>query len=136
MDYKWNSKTNCFDGYEPQYETKINEETGEEEQILIPCEERLYTDEEVKTLFAQCNGNKVLKDVDGVPTIVDRYTEAELAKINATKRIAELKALLAATDYKAIQKAEGVITQEEYAPFGVQREAWREEIRQLESIVG
>lgn len=132
MKYTFNSKTNCFVGYEPQYETKINEETGEETQVLIPCTERLYTQEEVDGFLSACVGNKTLKAVDGLPTIVDRYTASELAKINAKKRIAELKAKLEATDYKAIQKAEGIITAEEYEPIRLQRNAWREEINAIE----
>ena len=135
MKYTFNSKTNCFETYVEQYETKVNEETGEEKQVLIPCTERLYTKEEVDALFAQCNGNKTLKSVDGVPTIVDRYTEDELELIAKTNRIAELKAKLEETDYKAIQKAEGIITAEEYEPMRIKREAWRKEIRECEEYV-
>ncbi len=134
MGYIFNSKTNCFEGYEPQYETKIDEATGEEKQELIPCTERLYTREEVDGYFAQCKGNKTLKSVDGVPTIVDRYTAIELAKINAIKRIAELKALLKATDYQAIKFAEGELTAEEFAPAKAQRKLWRDEINALEEV--
>lgn len=136
MEYIFNSKTNCFDGYEPQYETKINEETGEEEQVLIPCTERLYTQDEVNALFAQCKGNKTLKSVNGLPTIVDRYTEYELAKINARKRIAELKAKLSATDYQSIKRSEGRLTEEEYAPMSAQRQIWRDEIDALQKQIG
>lgn len=141
MDYIWNSKTNCFVGYEPQYETKINEATGEEEQVLIPCTERLYTDDEVKAYFAECKDNKVLKDVDGVPTIVDRYTASELAKINANRRIRELKRLLASTDYivnklteaLAENDVEAVVSlKDEYAMELANRKLWRAEINSLE----
>ena len=134
MEYIFNSKTNCFEGYEPQYETKIDEATGEEKQVLIPCTERLYTKEEVDGYFAQCNGNKTLKSVDGVPTIVERYTASELAKANATKRIAELKAKLKDTDYQAIKRGEGRLTEEEYAPMSAQRQVWRDEIYALEEV--
>lgn len=136
MEYIWNSKTNCFDGYEPQYETKINETTGEEEQVLIPCSERLYTQDEVNALFAQCKDNKTLKSVDGLPTIVDRYTAEELAKINAIKRVAELKANLKATDYQAIKFAEGEMSADEFAPVKAQRISWRVEINALEEEYG
>lgn len=132
MEYIWNSKTNCFVGYEPQYETKINEATGEEEQVLIPCSDRLYTQEEVNALFAQCKGNKLLKSVNGQPALVDRYTASELAKINAKKCIAELKAKLSATDYMAIKYAEGELSAEEYATTKASRVAWRKEINELE----
>ena len=46
-------------------------------------------------------------------------------------RIAELKRLLASTDYVAIKFAEGELTAEEFEPMRLQRKAWREEINQL-----
>lgn len=55
----------------------------------------------------------------------------EEQKIKNT-RIAELKNKLLQTDYKAIKYAEGLITEEEYAPIKAQRQAWRNEINQLE----
>ena len=48
------------------------------------------------------------------------------------ERIAELKQLLAETDYAIIKIAEGVATKEEYTETIAQRKAWREEIRTLE----
>lgn len=50
-------------------------------------------------------------------------------------RISELKALLSQTDYKAIKYAEGLLTEEEYAPIKAQRQAWRDEINQLEQMI-
>lgn len=50
----------------------------------------------------------------------------------AEARIAELKANLSATDYQAIKYAEGWMTAEEYAPIREQRQAWRDEINELE----
>ena len=47
-------------------------------------------------------------------------------------RIAELKALLASTDYTVIKIAEGAATPEEYADVIAQRQAWRAEINELE----
>lgn len=44
----------------------------------------------------------------------------------------ELKAKLAGTDYQAIKYAEGLLTEEEYAPIKAQRQAWRDEINQLQ----
>ena len=49
-----------------------------------------------------------------------------------TARIAELKQLLADTDYIVIKIAEGAAAAEEYADVIAQREAWRQEIRELE----
>jgi hypothetical protein len=48
------------------------------------------------------------------------------------QQIADLKAQLAATDYKAIKYAEGWITKEEYAPIRAERQAIRDKINELE----
>lgn len=48
-------------------------------------------------------------------------------------RIYELKQLLTESDYKAIKFAEGQLTEEEYTPIKQQRQAWRDEINQLEN---
>lgn len=48
------------------------------------------------------------------------------------ERVAELKKLLADSDYKAIKFAEGLLSVEEYAETKAQRQAWREEINQLQ----
>lgn len=55
------------------------------------------------------------------------YNEKELAE----REILSLKRQLAATDYKAIKYAEGVLTAEEYAPDKLQRQAWRERIGEV-----
>lgn len=133
--YTWNSQTNAFDGYTPQYETKVNEETGEEVKTLLPCESKLWTDEEVKALFSSVGKDQTLKDVDGQPTIVDLYTDKEKAIKRKEARIAELKGLLKATDYQAIKFAEGIWTAEEYDELRVQRQAWREEINACENYL-
>lgn len=56
----------------------------------------------------------------------------ELVKQN---QIEQLKKLLADTDYQAIKYAEGLITEEEYTSMKVQRQAWRDEINELEKEV-
>ena len=61
------------------------------------------------------------------------YTEEELEKMSARSEIAELKANLSATDYKAIKYAEGAMTEEEYAETKAQRQAWRDRINELEA---
>ena len=63
------------------------------------------------------------------------YTDAELRKIAAEARIEELKRLLRASDYKAIKYAEGVLAAEEYAPVKAERQAYRNEINDLEKIL-
>ena len=131
MMYTWNSKSNSFDGYEPQYEERTDE-NGNVERIEIPCDKTLYTQEQVDAIFAGRGANQVIKDVDGVPTAVDLYTESELAIAANKKRINELKALLKATDYQAIKYAEGEMPYEEYAPVRELRKGWRKEINDLE----
>ena len=132
MMYTWNSKSNSFDGYEPQYEERTDE-NGNVERIEIPCDKTLYTQEQVDAIFAERGANQVIKDVDGVPTAVDLYTESELAIAANKKRIAELKSLLKATDYQAIKYVEGFISETDYAPIKAQRQAWRDEINALEA---
>lgn len=61
-------------------------------------------------------------------------TEAEIAEAERQARIAELKTLLAESDYKAIKFAEGWITAEDYAADKAQRQAWRTEINELENV--
>lgn len=48
------------------------------------------------------------------------------------QRIADLKAQLAESDYKAIKFAEGLLTMAEYAPVKEHRQSLRDEINKLE----
>ena len=58
---------------------------------------------------------------------------AELEKANTPEmKIAQLKQNLLDTDYKAIKFAEGLISDEDYAPIKKQRQQWRNEINLLE----
>ena len=84
-----------------------------------------------RLLVAQSNG-KELKVVDGKVVAVDRIiTEQEKAQT----RIGELKAKLQETDYQAIKHFEGYLTDYEYEPIKVQRQAWRDEINELEKLI-
>lgn len=51
------------------------------------------------------------------------------------REIFELKEELQRTDYKALKYAEGVLTDEEYQPTGIQRQAWRKRINELERLI-
>ena len=64
--------------------------------------------------------------------VVDYDNTEELKKQTNIERIAELKSLLTATDYKAIKYAEGLITKTEYAETKALRQSYREEINKLE----
>lgn len=133
MMYTWNSKSNSFDGYEPQYE-EHTDENGNVERVEIPCDKTLYTQEQINAIFIGRGANQVIKDVNGVPTYVNLYTDAELTVQANKKRIVELKALLKATDYQAIKYAEGEMPYEEYAPVRELRKGWRKEINDLEAF--
>ena len=50
-------------------------------------------------------------------------------------RVNELKQLLAESDYRAIKYFEGYYTDEQYEPYKVQRQAYRDEINQLETEI-
>jgi len=60
----------------------------------------------------------------------DSTKDVRIREIN--ERIAELKQLLAQTDYRAIKYAEGLYTQEEYAQYKFIRQGYRDEINTLE----
>ena len=51
------------------------------------------------------------------------------------QKINELKRKLSATDYKAIKYAEGLISEEEYAPIKAERESYRVQIREAEEQI-
>lgn len=51
---------------------------------------------------------------------------------SAAEQIALLKQNLLDTDYMAIKRTEGWITDDEYASVKAQRQAWRDEINELE----
>ena len=65
-------------------------------------------------------------------TLIDYDTSQDVLKQKKLERISELKSLLSATDYKAIKYAEGLLSEEEYAPIKSQRQAYRDEINKLE----
>ena len=88
------------------------------------------TDEELEKL-----GKHELKwvyDEENRPMLVENDNTSEKRITYITSRMAELKQLLAETDYRAIKYSEGIYTAKEYAPYKEQREAWRKEINDLE----
>lgn len=64
--------------------------------------------------------------------VIDYDNSQDIIKQEKLERISELKSLLSATDYKAIKYAEGLLSEEEYAPIKSQRQAYRDEINKLE----
>lgn len=73
----------------------------------------------------QANGKELVVKNGKVVAIEHIQTKEE--------RVATLKQLLSNTDYKAIKYAEGLISEAEYKSIKEQRQAWRDEINQLES---
>lgn len=69
---------------------------------------------------------------------VDTYEDGVIIKKPTPKadlnrqRIIELKNKLAATDYYCLKFVDGELTEEEYLPIKVQRQAYRDEINALE----
>lgn len=93
-----------------------------------------YSVENEKFDFLMCEQSKgkELKVVDGKVVAVERViTEEEKAQA----KIFELKQKLQKTDYLAIKHFEGYLTDYEYEPIKEQRQAWRDEINELEKLV-
>lgn len=101
----------------PLIDGNIYEISDEELEKLGKHELKFSTDPEGKTIL-----------VPNDPTEENRKNEASL-------RIAELKKLLADSDYQAIKYAEGVISASEYVPIKAKREMWRKEINDLEKTL-
>lgn len=63
------------------------------------------------------------------------HKEWEKAEIPKEERINELKQQLANTNDKAIEYAEGWLSEEEYEPIRLARQKLRDEINELESLI-
>lgn len=62
----------------------------------------------------------------------EEYLARRPIRVNAVQ-INEFKAMLTATDYKAIKYAEGLISEDDYSPIRSQRQGYRDEINRLEA---
>ena len=89
-----------------------------------------YSDMELTDAAWEAAGG-LARVIDG--KIVLGKIEAELQAEHNAKRITELKALLAGTDYIAVKIAEGAATKAEYAAKITERQAWRQELQTLEA---
>lgn len=87
---------------------------------------------EYETVAGWCNesGEYRIEEINDEYCVVKNPepTQEEIAN----QRIAELKKQLADTDYIAVKIAEGAATKEEYANVIAQRQAWRDEINELQ----
>ena len=78
-------------------------------------------------------------DVNGWTYIKEQCpmkTASDIQREEWQEEIRTLKQSLAETDYKAIKYAEGVLTDEDYQATGIQRQAWRRRINELEALIG
>lgn len=78
--------------------------------------------------------NKTILTIEDGKAILDNsgdYTEKGKRLINEAK-IAKLKKKLADTDYQAIKHSEGLISDADYEAIKAERQAWRDEINELE----
>ena len=80
--------------------------------------------------ISDVNGYTYLKEACPMKPPEDIQREEYAAEIQALKRS------LAETDYKAIKYAEGVMADEDYQATGIQRQAWRRRINELEALIG
>lgn len=93
----------------------------------------IETDEKTADyLFCEQAKGKELKVVDGKVVAVEHV---QTSQERAQTQIAELKRKLQQTDYQAIKHFEGYLTDYEYEPIKTQRQAWRDEINELEKLV-
>lgn len=117
-ELKWSTEE--YEDEEPILEEVEVEEEGEDGEKLTRPEVR------------EVGKRKVMKTR---PILIPNDPTEENNRIHASERIAELKRLLAQTDYEAIKYAEGELSAEEYAPYKAERAQWRAEINELEACL-
>lgn len=102
----------------------------------------------IDTLWdGNCEIPEGLQTIDFPDTLVEKlresnfytfkYENGQIVEYDNTfelkkARIDVLKQQLSDTDYQAIKYAEGQISAEDYEPIKAQRQAWRDEINELE----
>lgn len=115
-------ETKKVEGFYPDF---IEYETVPEPYVEV-------TDERHAELVAMANSGKELYLSNLVEKSFDLREIIISQEQQRQNRIAELKSLLAQTDYQAIKYAEGQLSASEYAEMKKQRQAWRDEINLLE----
>ena len=117
----------------PIYETKkveLPDGNNIERKVLVGYEKKTVTTTRLEKVQV---GTKTVTKTR--PILIENDPTAENARNANIARISELKKLLANSDYEAIKFAEGEMTASEYAPYKIQRAAWRAEINQLEEAL-
>ena len=121
----YNQTTKKVEGFYPDF---INYE-------VVPTPYVEINDERYDTLVTLANSGKELYLSNLVEKSFDLREIVISQEQQRQNRIAELKSLLAQTDYQAIKYAEGQLSASEYAEMKKQRQAWRDEINELETEV-
>lgn len=78
-------------------------------------------------IYIDSNGNAWTDSYPEGSAIVRTYDE------EVWNRIIELKKFLADSDYQSLKHSDGALSDEEYEPVRLQRQAWRDEINSLQS---
>lgn len=130
------------DGNEHEVQKEVEKEVEKTVTVEIPIpEDCVEVDDELcETMFNEVDTSTAPKaifaneythypEVRELEIVVDPIAEKRT-------RIAELKQKLSETDYMAIKWAEGFLSDSEYAPMKVLRQAYRDEINQLELEIG
>lgn len=110
---------------------------GEEFEGALKLPDKLLDD------YINAKGFVYFEVINGIITSININEQAYNIYINSIpeakedpqERINRLKNNLARTDYIACKIAEGSATREEYADIIAQRQAWRDEINELEKEV-
>ena len=118
----YNEATRKVEGFYPDYV----------EYAAIPEPYIEVTDERHAELVAMANSGKELYLSNLVEKSFDLREIVISQEQQRQNRIAELKSLLAQTDYQAIKYAEGQLSASEYSEMKKQRQTWRDEINLLE----
>ena len=121
----YNEVTRKVEGFYPDF---IEYETVPEPYVEV-------TDERHAELVEMANSGKELYLTNLVEKSFDLREIVISQERQRQNRIAELKSLLAQTDYQAIKYAEGQLSASEYAEMKKQRQMWRDEINELETEV-
>ena len=118
----YNEATRKVEGFYPDYV----------EYAAIPEPYVEVTDERHAELVEMANSGKELYLSNLVEKSFDLREIIISQEQQRQNRIAELKSLLAQTDYQAIKYAEGQLSASEYSEMKKQRQTWRDEINLLE----
>ena len=118
----YNQTTKKVEGFYPDFV----------EYAAIPEPYVEVTDERHAELVTMANSGKELYLSNLVEKSFDLREIVISQEQQRQNRIAELKSLLAQTDYQAIKYAEGQLSASEYSEMKKQRQTWRDEINLLE----